>query len=158
MPSVLLNFPSIHIACRDHPNQLAPDRIRDKEQPSARRAADCPVALFARRVPDVAAHHQRLLKENVLGLLWRNLVPLPILDDVRFIPIESETLAKRIAPRHTLYISHMYNFRDRIFGTVCCAAYNPTSIPGDRSLSLGLLQIVEDNKERIERAWNEFFS
>src|SRR5580658_9873304 len=41
MPSVLLSFPSVHIANRDHPDQFAPDRIRYKEQPSARRAAHC---------------------------------------------------------------------------------------------------------------------
>jgi hypothetical protein len=49
------------------------------------------------------------LKEDILGFLWRYPVALPILGDVRFVPIESGTLAKRIASRHNLYISHMYN-------------------------------------------------
>src|ERR1035441_8684845 len=59
MPSVLLSFPSIHIAGRDDPNQFAPDRVSNKEQPSARRASQGPKAPFTRRVFGVAAHHQR---------------------------------------------------------------------------------------------------
>jgi hypothetical protein len=35
---------------------------------------------------------------------------LPILDSVRVIPVESDTLAKRIARRHDLYISHIHNY------------------------------------------------
>jgi hypothetical protein len=61
-------------------------------------------------MPDVAAHNQRLVKEDILGLLWRYLVTFPVLDSVRFIPIESDTLAKRIASRHDLYISHIHNY------------------------------------------------
>jgi hypothetical protein len=36
-------------------------------------------------------------------------VTFPILDCVRFIPIESDTLAKRVARSHSLYISHIHN-------------------------------------------------
>lgn len=110
MPSVLLSFLSIHVSDRDHPDQLAPDREGDKEQPSARGAPDGPVAFFPRRVPDVAAHHQWLIEEDVLGLLWRYPMALPVLDRVRFIPIESNTLAKRIVRRHDLYISHIHKY------------------------------------------------
>ena len=93
MPSVLLSFPSIHIADRDHPDQLAPDCEGDKEQPPARGMPDGPIALFALRVPNVTAHYQWLVKEDVLGLFWRYLVAFPILDGVRFIPIEADALA-----------------------------------------------------------------
>jgi len=109
MPSVLLSFPSIHVADRDHPDQLAPDCVGDKEQPSARGAPHCPVTLFSRRVPNIAAHHQWVVKENVLGLFGCYFVTFPILDCVRFIPIESDTLAKRVARSHSLYISHIHN-------------------------------------------------
>jgi len=109
MPFVLLSFLSIHVADRDHPDQLAPDRVGDKEKPPARGAPDGPVAFLARRMPNFAAHHQGFVKENVLGLLWRYSMALPVLDSVRFIPIESDTLAKRIARRHDLYISHICN-------------------------------------------------
>jgi hypothetical protein len=110
MAYILLSFPSIHVADRDHPDQLAPDRVGDKQQPSARGAPDCPVAFFTPRVPNVAAHYQRLVKEDLLGLLGCYFVALPVLDSVRFIPIESDTLAKRIARRHNLYISHIHNY------------------------------------------------
>src|SRR5580658_5556117 len=64
MPSAPLNFASIHIANRDRPDQLAPDRVCNKEQPSARCLSQSPVAFFARRVPNVAAHHRGLVKKT----------------------------------------------------------------------------------------------
>jgi hypothetical protein len=61
-------------------------------------------------VPNVAAHRQGIVKEDILGLLGCNFVALPVCDSVRFIPIESDALAKWIAGCHNLYISHMYNY------------------------------------------------
>jgi hypothetical protein len=110
MPSVLLNFLSIHVAHRDHPDQFTPDSVGDKEQPPTRGVSNCPITFFLRRVPHVAAYYQWLVKEDVLGLLWRYPMALPVLDSVRFIPIESDTLAKRIVRRHDLYISHIHNY------------------------------------------------
>src|ERR1035437_5132858 len=71
MPFVLLKFPSIHIAGRDHPNQFVPDRIRNKEHSSARRAAYCPVALFARRESGIHRQSNRQINFAFLPVkLW----------------------------------------------------------------------------------------
>src|SRR6185437_5079012 len=48
MPCELLSFLSIHIAHRNHPDQLAANCISDKEHPSARCEPQCPVAFFSR--------------------------------------------------------------------------------------------------------------
>ena len=61
-------------------------------------------------MPGIAAHDQGIEEEDVLGLLRCYLVALPILDSVLVIPVESDTLAKRIARRHDLYISHIHNY------------------------------------------------
>jgi hypothetical protein len=49
------------------------------------------------------------MKKDVLSFLWCNLVAFPVLRGIRLVPIESHALAERVACRHTLYISHMYN-------------------------------------------------
>jgi len=60
---------------------------------------------LALRVPDVAANHQRLVKENVFGLLRSNVMPLPILLSIAVVPIEPGAMIQRIvAFRHIISI------------------------------------------------------
>jgi hypothetical protein len=64
----------------------------------------------------VTPNHERLMKENIFGLFRSYFVTLPVLGRVSFIPVESDALPKRVAHGHNLYISHMYKWRDGIFG------------------------------------------
>lgn len=38
---------------------------------------------------DVAAHDERVIEEDVFRLLWRDLMKVPLLVGIRFVPIET---------------------------------------------------------------------
>ena len=99
-----LRFVPVHVADRDHPNQGPANRERD-EQPS--RSAGLPkrvVPLLILGMPQVAAHHQRLVKEDILSFLRRYMMPFPVLYGVGRIPIEPRAIVQRIGSRHNFSI------------------------------------------------------
>lgn len=55
---------------------------------------------------NIAANDERLVKEYILGLLWQDLMPLPVLVDVVFVPIKSDTVLKRVS-----VLRHIYSIR-----------------------------------------------
>ncbi len=68
---------------------------------AAARLSEGIVPLFTLRVADVTANDQRLIEEDVFGFFWSDLMLLPILLNVGFIPIESGALIQRaLAFRH----------------------------------------------------------
>jgi len=55
-------------------------------------------------MPHVDSHNERLVEEDILGLLGRGTVPLPILLYVCLIPVESDAFIQRILSGHSLSI------------------------------------------------------
>ncbi len=55
-------------------------------------------------MPHIDSHHERFVEEDILGLLGRNTMPLPVLLNVRLIPVKSNAFVKRILPGHVFSI------------------------------------------------------
>ncbi len=52
-------------------------------------------------MPYIAANDDRLIEEHVFGLFLRNLMSLPILLNIGFVPIETNATVQRVFPfRH----------------------------------------------------------
>jgi len=86
----------IHISDRNDANQLPPDRESNKQVPAAARLSEGVIPLLPPRMADIAANDQRLVEENVFGFLRRNLMAIPILWAIRFVPIETSAVVQRV--------------------------------------------------------------
>jgi hypothetical protein len=83
----------IHVSYRDHANQLAPDREGDEQLPAAARLPQGVVPLSALRMPNVTVNDQGLAEKDIFGFFRGDLMPLPVLLSIRFIPLEAGTSA-----------------------------------------------------------------
>lgn len=96
VPGISIPFFSAHIANRDYPDQIAPDGKGDEQIPASRRLAQGVKPFLLPRMTNLTPDYQGLIEEQVLGFFQCDPVPLPILANVRFVPIKSGAFAERV--------------------------------------------------------------
>jgi hypothetical protein len=103
-------LPSIHVPNGDHAHKGSADRERHEQASPSAGVPKRVVSFFPPGVPDIAAHDQRLIEEDVLSLFRADSMPLPVLVCICFVPLKTATAIEGIAAfRHiTEYISAIY--------------------------------------------------
>jgi hypothetical protein len=56
-------------------------------------------------MPWVGAQYKWIVEEKIFGLIGSHPVALPVLGDIRLIPVEAGTSRQRVVLAHFLYIS-----------------------------------------------------
>src|SRR5581483_9077333 len=103
MTSIEPRFIPIHLPDRNQPNELSLYCKRNKEPPVRRSLSQSVIGLLLLGVPHVAPHDEGLMKENIFGLLRRDVLPFPVLVCVGLIPVKSGARLQVIEGRHCIW-------------------------------------------------------
>lgn len=122
---------AVHVANRYDSDQVAPNGERNKQISLASRLAQGVVSLLALRITWVAANDQRLIEKHIFGFFRSDLMPIPILLNVGFIPIKSGTFVERVVRlcQKFQYTSSIYSARRSFWvkGGPCWRCLSPSS-------------------------------
>ena len=104
-------FVPVHVSGRNHSYELPPDREDYEQLPARTRLPEGVVSLLPLRMAKIAAHHEWLMKEYVLGLLRSYPMPFPVLVGIGVVPVKPEAILQRIHCCHKPSIRPSYTSR-----------------------------------------------